>query len=117
MRIYVGNLAYQVTEAELQAAFEAHGEVESANIITDRDSGRSKGFGFVEMPDSEQAKTAMEALNGTELGDRAITVNEARPREERGGRGGGGGGYRGGGGRGGGGGGGGYRGSGGGNRY
>ena len=120
MRIYVGNLAYQVTEAELQAAFEASGEVESVNIITDRDSGRSKGFGFVEMPDSTQAKAAMEALNGTELGDRAITVNEARPREDRGGGrgGGGGGGYRGGGGgggyRGGGGGGGGYRGGGGG---
>jgi len=90
MNIYVGNLAYQVTDADLREAFEAYGEVDSARIITDRDSGRSKGFGFVEMSDNTKAKTAIEALNGTDLAGRAITVNEARPREERGGRRGGG---------------------------
>ena len=101
MNIYVGNLAYQVTDADLKTAFEAHGEVDSARVIMDRDSGRSKGFGFVEMSDSTQANAAIEALNGTELNGRALTVNEARPREDRGGGrggGGGGGGFRGGGG-------------------
>ena len=90
MKIYVGNLAYQVTETELQAAFEAYGEVESVSIITDRDSGRSKGFGFVEMSDGSEAKAAMAGLDGKEVGDRAMKVNEARPREDRGSRGGGG---------------------------
>lgn len=106
MNIYVGNLAYQVTDTDLKAAFEAHGEVDTARVIMDRDSGRSKGFGFVEMSDSTQANAAIEALNGTELNGRALTVNEARPREDRGGRGGGGGGR-----------GGGFRGGGGGGRY
>jgi cold-inducible RNA-binding protein len=123
MNIYVGNLAYQVTDADLKTAFEAHGEVDTARVIMDRDSGRSKGFGFVEMSDSAQANAAIEALNGTDLNGRALTVNEARPREERGGGRGGGGGSRGGGGgfRGGSGGGGGFRdgggGGGGGGRY
>jgi cold-inducible RNA-binding protein len=111
-RIYVGNLSYQTTEADLTNLFEQVGQVESVNIITDRDTGRSKGFGFVEMS-AEDADKAIAQFNGTEVNGRALTVNEARPREERsGGRGGGGrGGY--GGGRGGGGGGrGGY-----GNRY
>jgi RNA recognition motif-containing protein len=103
MRIYVGNLDYQTSESELREAFGNYGQVESANIITDRDTGRSKGFGFVEMPAKSEAEAAIEGLNGTELGSRTLTVNEARPREERGGggrggrRGGGGGGRRGGG--------------------
>ncbi len=85
MNIYVGNLAYSVASEDLRSAFEAYGEVSSANVITDRDSGRSKGFGFVEMADDGQAKDAIEKLNGTELSGRTITVNEARPREDRGG--------------------------------
>jgi cold-inducible RNA-binding protein len=101
MNIYVGNLSYQTNDSELRAAFEAHGEVTSATVITDRDSGRSKGFGFVEMSNDQEAKAAISALDGTELQGRQIKVNEARPRAERGG-GGGGGGYRGGGGGGGG---------------
>ena len=83
MNIYVGNLSYQMTDDELKAAFQAHGEVDSARIITDRDTGRSKGFGFVEMPDNDQALAAIEALNGSNLSDRAITVNEARPKPQR----------------------------------
>src|SRR6266436_1118866 len=118
-RLYVGNLSYQTTETDLTNLFEAVGQVESANIITDRDTGRSKGFGFVEMG-NEDAEKAIAQFNGTELNGRALTVNEARPREERsggGGRGGYGGGRGGGGGgRGGGGGGGGGRGGYGGNR-
>ncbi|UJF23641.1 RNA-binding protein [Suttonella sp. R2A3] len=81
--IYVGNLSYQTDENELRNIFSAHGEVSSANIITDRDSGRSKGFGFVEMPDAEAAKKAIEAVNGAELGGRNLRVNEARPKEDR----------------------------------
>jgi len=98
-RIYVGNLSYQTTEDDISNLFGQIGEVESANIITDRDTGRSKGFGFVEMG-NEDADKAIAQLNGSELNGRSITVNEARPREDRGGhRGGGGGGYgRGGGG-------------------
>ena len=97
MNIYVGNLGYDVSDDQLQTAFQAYGEVESARIITDRDTGSSKGFGFVEMPNKDQALAATEALNGTELGGRTVTVNEARPkgprRDDRGGyRGGGGGG-------------------------
>ena len=92
MNIYVGNIAYQVTESELRSVFEAYGEVESAKIITDRDTGRSKGFGFVEMTDNEAGLAAIDALNGTELNGRTITVNEARPRPPRSGGGGGGGG-------------------------
>jgi len=90
MNIYVGNLAYQVSETDLQSAFEAHGEVESARIITDRDTGRSKGFGFVEMPNDDEGNAAIEALNGTDLAERSINVNIARPRTERSGGGGGG---------------------------
>lgn len=81
--IYVGNLSYQTDENELRNIFAEHGEVSSANIITDRDSGRSKGFGFVEMPDAEAAKKAIEAVNGAELGGRNLRVNEARPKEDR----------------------------------
>jgi RNA recognition motif-containing protein len=118
-RIYVGNLSYQTTEGDLTDLFEQVGQVESVNIITDRDTGRSKGFAFVEMGD-EDAEKAIAQFNGTEVNGRSVTVNEARPREERGGgrggyggnRGGGGGrgGFGGGGGRGGSGGGGGGRG-------
>jgi len=90
MNIYVGNLSYQMTEDELRQAFEEFGEVESARIITDRDSGRSKGFGFVEMTSESEADVAIEALNGKEIGGRTVTVNKARPRTERTGGGGGG---------------------------
>ena len=89
MKLYVGNLAYQVTDADLKSTFEAYGTVDSANVIMDRDSGRSKGFGFVEMSDGSEAKAAMAGLDGKEVGNRAMKVNEARPREDRGGRGGG----------------------------
>ena len=82
MNIYVGNLSHDVTEDELRDAFEASGEVSSCKIITDRLSGASRGFGFVEMPTEEEAKKAMAELNGTELKGRAITVNEARPRND-----------------------------------
>ena len=100
MNIYVGNLSFDETEASLETAFSAHGEVTSARIITDRETGRSRGFGFVEMGDDAQAKAAIAALNGTSLNGRDLTVNEARPREDRGGsRGGFGGGGGGGGGR------------------
>ena len=89
MNIYVGNLSYEVTEQELQQAFEAFGQVESVNIIKDNYSGRSKGFGFVEMPDKANAQSAINELNGKELKGRTLNVNEARPRtESRGGRGG-----------------------------
>ncbi len=106
-KLYVGNLSYQVDGSELEQLFGQHGQVVSAQIINDRDTGRSKGFGFVEMSSDEEAQNAINALNGQEHGGRALTVNEARPREERGprsGGGGGGGGYGGGGGGGGGGG-------------
>ncbi|MBN1443401.1 MAG: RNA-binding protein [Planctomycetes bacterium] len=102
MNIYVGNLSFQTTEDDLRAAFEAHGEVQSVNVITDRETGRSRGFGFVEMPDDEQARAAIEALNGYDLGGRELRINEARSGGAGGGGGGGGGGGRGGGGRGGG---------------
>ena len=84
MNIYVGNLAREVTEDELREAFEAFGEVASAKIITDRISGESRGFGFVEMPVDDKAKEAMSGLNGTDLKGREIKVNEARPRRESG---------------------------------
>jgi RNA recognition motif-containing protein len=109
-KLYVGNLSYDVDSSALEALFSAHGTVQSAQIINDRDTGRSKGFGFVEMGSDEEAQAAIAALNGKENGGRALTVNEAKPREERSGGGGGRGGYGGGGGRGGGGGGGGGRG-------
>jgi RNA recognition motif-containing protein len=109
-KLYVGNLPYSVNDAELRSIFEAHGTVDSASIIIDRETGRPRGFGFVEMSSSEQANAAIAALNGTQMGGRALVVNEAKPREERprgggggwGGGGGGRGGYGGGGGRGGG---------------
>lgn len=95
MNIYVGNLAWSLSEEDLRDAFEAHGAVSSATILTDRDTGRSRGFGFVEMDNDSEAKAAIAALDGHELGGRALRVNEARPREKRSS---GGGGYRGGGG-------------------
>src|SRR5215467_7813054 len=83
VNIFVGNLAYSATEHGLRQLFEPYGTVDKINIITDRDTGRSKGFGFVEMPDSAAAKAAIQGLNGTELEGRALTVNEAKPREPR----------------------------------
>jgi len=102
-KVYVGNLSYDVSNADLEQMFASHGTVESVQIIEDRMTGRSKGFGFVEMSSDSEAQAAIEALNGQEHSGRALTVNEAKPRQDRGG-GGGRGGY--GGGRGGGGGGG-----------
>ena len=97
MNIYVGNLSHDVTEDDLRQAFEAFGEVSSVNIIKDRFSGESRGFGFVEMPDGTNAKSAIDALDGTEMQGRTLKVNEARPRtENRGGSRGYGGGRRGG---------------------
>lgn len=120
-KLYVGNLPFSATESTLSDLFSQIGQVDSARLITDRDSGRSKGFGFVEMGTDEEAQKAIAELNGKEVDGRALTVNEAKPQEPRsgggggfggggGGRGGGGGGFGGGGGRGGGGGGGGSRG-------
>lgn len=90
--LYVGGLPYSVTDEQLQELFEAHGAVESARVITDRYTGQSRGFGFVEMEAEAGAQAAIEALNGSNMGGRTITVNEARPRENRSGRGPGGGG-------------------------
>ncbi len=98
-KLYVGNLSYDVTDSDLSTMFAAHGTVESAQIIMDRDTGRSKGFGFVEMGSDQEAQAAIAGLNGKESGGRALTVNEARPKTEGGGRGGYGGGGGGGGGR------------------
>jgi RNA recognition motif-containing protein len=100
-KLYVGNLAYSVTDSTLQQIFSAHGNVQSAQVIMDRDTGRSKGFGFVEMGSDQEAQAAISALNGTEVEGRNLTVNEARPKTEgpRGGGGGGGGRGYGGGGR------------------
>ncbi len=121
MRIYVGSLAESVTDETLRAAFAAYGEVASCDVITDRYTGQSRGFGFVEIRDNEGAQQAIRALDGSDLGGRTLRVNEARPRTENRGGGGGGGGAGGGGGRGGdfggGGGGGGRGGSGGGGRW
>lgn len=83
MNIFVGNLPYQTEDNDLQTAFEAYGAVDSARVIKDRDTGRSRGFGFVEMPEEKQGQAAIEALNGSDMGGRALTVNKARPREER----------------------------------
>jgi RNA recognition motif-containing protein len=91
-KIYVGNLAYGVSSSDLQQMFEPHGTVQSAQVIMDRDTGRSKGFGFVEMDSDQEAQAAITALNGQQIDGRTLTVNEARPREDRGGGGGGGGG-------------------------
>ena len=80
MNVYVGNLSYDLSEEDLKSAFEEYGEVTSAKIISDRYSGRSKGFGFIEMTSDEEGKAAIEGLTGKELGGRAIVVNEARPK-------------------------------------
>ncbi len=113
MKLYVGNLSFDTTNSDLEQMFGEIGTVESANVVEDRDTGRSRGFGFVEMSSKEEGENAIEQLNGTEVNGRNLTVNEAKPRENRagggggrggfsGGRGGGGGGNRGGGGGGGG---------------
>ena len=117
-KLYVGNLSYEMTASDLESLFGQFGTVQSAQVIADRDTGRSKGFGFVEMGTDQEAQAAIAGLGGKEVNGRTLTVNEARPREDRGGGGGGGGGGRGGHGGGGGGGGrGGYGGGGGGRRY
>ena len=84
-RLYVGNLTYDVTDSALEQMFAAHGTVESAQVIIDRDTGRSKGFGFVEMKTEQEARAAVAALNGAQSGGRSLIVNEAKPREDRGG--------------------------------
>jgi RNA recognition motif-containing protein len=100
MKLYVGNLPYNIDDRELAGVFERHGEVSSVKIVTDRETGRSRGFGFVEFANREEGEAAMEALNGYSFSGRPLTVNEARPQENRGGGrggfGGGGGGGRGG---------------------
>jgi cold-inducible RNA-binding protein len=95
LNIYVGNLSFDTSESDLERAFAAHGAVSSVRIATDRDTGRARGFGFVEMADKGEAQAAIAALNGKDLQGRSLTVNEARPREDRSGGGnrGGGGGY------------------------
>ena len=95
-KLYVGNLSFRTTADELRDAFASVGTVESASVIEDRDTGRSRGFAFVEMATAEEAAQAIEQFNGKDFGGRNLTVNEAKPREDRGGRGGGGGGGRGG---------------------
>lgn len=83
MNIFVGNLNYTTTEESIRGLFTPHGEVDSVNIITDRDTGRSRGFGFVEMPNDDEARAAIDALDGADLDGRTIKVNEARPRDDR----------------------------------
>ena len=92
MKLYVGNLSFQTSSEDLQQLFAQAGTVESASVVEDRDTGRSRGFGFVEMASNEEGQKAIEQFNGTDFNGRNLTVNEARPREDRGGRGGGGGG-------------------------
>ena len=92
--IYVGNLSFRTTEMDLEAAFSAYGAVDKATIVKERETGRSRGFGFVEMSNADEAQRAIASMNGKDLGGRALQVNEARPREERGPRPGGGGGGR-----------------------
>ena len=87
-KLYVGNLTYAITDSDLEQLFAQHGSVESAQVIMDRDTGRSKGFGFVEMKTDQEASAAIAALNGKEVEGRSLTVNEARPKAEGGGRGG-----------------------------
>ena len=102
MKIYIGNMSYSTTEDQLRQAFETYGDVSDVNVVMDRDSGRPKGFAFVEMPNPEEGKAAIAALNGKEIDGRTLNVDEARPRQEKTGgggggrdrRGGGGGGYR-----------------------
>ncbi|MFC1654997.1 RNA recognition motif domain-containing protein [Myxococcota bacterium] len=94
MKIYVGNLPFSIDDAALEELFKQHGTVDSAKVITDRDTGRSRGFGFVEMEDDEEGQKAIDATNGTEIEGRALTVNKARPQKKREKRGGGGGGGR-----------------------
>jgi RNA recognition motif-containing protein len=89
-KLYVGNLAFQTTSQELQQLFGQAGTVQSASVVEDRDTGRSRGFAFVEMSSQEEANSAIQQFNGKEVGGRALTVNEAKPRENRGGGGGGG---------------------------
>ena len=89
--IYVGNLSFDSSEDQVRGLFEEHGEVLKVNLITDRDTGRPRGFGFVEMADAAQGRTAIEQINGREIGGRTLTVNEAKPRADRGAGGGGGG--------------------------
>ncbi len=96
MKIYVGNLPFDASQNDIRDLFAEHGQVDDVTLITDRDTGRPRGFGFVEMPDKSAASQALSALDGKEFGGRNLTVNEAKPRENRGG--GGGGGHRGGGG-------------------
>jgi RNA recognition motif-containing protein len=96
-KLYVGNLPYSIADSDLQRLFEPHGTVQSAQVIMDRDTGRSKGFGFVEMGSDQEAQAAIAALNGSAIEGRNLTVNEARPKTEGGGGGGGRGGYGGGG--------------------
>lgn len=98
MKIYVGNMSFQSTEQDLRQLFEQHGQVDEVTVVTDRETGRPRGFAFVTMPDAAQAQAAIEAINGSEFGGRTLTVNEARPKPTSGG----GGGYRRGGGGGGG---------------
>jgi cold-inducible RNA-binding protein len=95
-KIFVGNLDFSATEDAIRSLFEQHGAVDRVSLITDRDTGRSRGFAFVEMPDTGEAERAIAALNGYDLGGRALNVNEARPKVDGGGRGAGGGGFRGG---------------------
>ena len=82
-KLYVGNLTYEVTSSALEQMFQPHGKVESAQVISDRDTGRSKGFGFVDMGTQQEAQAAIQALNGQDSNGRALTVNEAKPREDR----------------------------------
>ncbi len=96
MKLYVGNLSFQTSSEELQQLFSQAGTVESASVVEDRDTGRSRGFGFVEMASKEDGEKAIQQFNGADLNGRNLTVNEARPREDRGSRGGGSGGGRGG---------------------
>ena len=93
-KLYVGNLPFSSTDADLREIFERHGTVESVNVITDRETGRSRGFGFVEMADASAADEAIRALDGSEMGGRPLRVNEAQDKRRGGGGGGGGGGYR-----------------------
>lgn len=83
MNLYIGNLPFTITEADIKTTFEAFGEVESINLITDKYTGQSKGFGFIEMPQNSAADAAIKALNGSSMGGRDITVNQAKPRESR----------------------------------